>query len=62
MDFDFFCKRETGKFHRQWIQKNDLWLATTDGLLRRMAGKWINMDDNLMAYGLKRTYFTLEIE
>ncbi|MBL7968398.1 MAG: hypothetical protein JNK09_15445 [Prolixibacteraceae bacterium] len=40
--------------------KNDLWLATNDGLLRRMAGKWINMDDNLMAYGLKRTYFALE--
>lgn len=40
--------------------KNDLWLATNDGLLRRMAGKWINMDDNLMAYGLKRTYFALK--
>jgi hypothetical protein len=40
--------------------KGDLWLATTDGLLRRMSGKWLNMDDNLMAYGLKRTYFTLE--
>jgi len=37
-----------------------LWLATNDGLLRCTAGKWINMDDNLMAYGLKRTYFTLE--
>lgn len=39
---------------------NDLWLATNDGLLRRMDGKWINMDDNLMAFGLKRKYFTLE--
>jgi hypothetical protein len=25
-----------------------------------MKGKWINLDDNLMAYGLKRTYFSLE--
>lgn len=40
--------------------KGDLWVATTDGLLRRMKGKWINLDDNLMAYGLKRTYFSLE--
>jgi len=40
--------------------KGDLWLATTDGLLRRMNGKWVNMDDDMMAYGLKRTYFTLE--
>jgi hypothetical protein len=41
-------------------KKGDLWLATNDGLLRRMAGKWINMDDALMAYGLKRHYFALE--
>jgi len=40
--------------------KGDLWLATTDGLLRRMNGKWVNMDDDMMAYGLRRTYFTLE--
>jgi len=40
--------------------KEDLWLATNDGLLRRMAGKWVNLDDDLMAYGLKRTYFALE--
>jgi hypothetical protein len=40
--------------------KNDLWLATTDGLLRRVAGKWLNMDETMMAYGLKRTYFALE--
>ena len=38
----------------------DLWVATSDGLLRRIKGKWINTDDNLMAYGLKRTYFSLE--
>ena len=40
--------------------KGDLWVATTDGLLRRMDGKWVNLDDDLMAYGLKRTYFALE--
>ncbi len=40
--------------------KNDLWLATNGGLLRRMSGQWINMDQSMMAYGLKRTYFTLE--
>jgi len=40
--------------------KGDLWLATTDGLLRRMNGKWFNLDDDLMAYGLKRKYFALE--
>jgi hypothetical protein len=38
----------------------DLWVATGDGLLRRINGKWINLDDNLMAYGLKRSYFALE--
>ena len=40
--------------------REDLWLATNDGLLRRMAGKWVNLDDDLMAFGLKRTYFALE--
>jgi hypothetical protein len=40
--------------------KNDLWLATTDGFLRRVAGNWLNMDESMMAYGLKRSYFTLE--
>jgi len=40
--------------------KGDLWLATNDGLLRRESGKWVNLDDNLMAYGLKRHYFALE--
>lgn len=39
---------------------DDLWIATTDGLLRRIGGKWVDMDDNLMAYGLKRTYYSLE--
>ncbi|MCX6226252.1 MAG: transcriptional regulator [Bacteroidia bacterium] len=40
--------------------KGDLWIATNDGLLRRMDGKWINLDDNLMAFGLKRSYYALE--
>ncbi|MDP2334840.1 MAG: hypothetical protein Q8N05_00020 [Bacteroidota bacterium] len=39
---------------------DQLWVATTDGLLRRMNGHWINMDDDLMAAGLKRKYFALE--
>lgn len=38
----------------------DLWVATSAGLLRRMNGKWVNLDDDLMAYGLKRTYFSLQ--
>ena len=38
----------------------DLWVATNGGLLRRMSGKWVNLDDDLMAAGLKRSYFALE--
>lgn len=41
-------------------KRGDLWLATTDGLLRRMSGSWINLDNDLMAAGLKRHYFALE--
>ena len=40
--------------------KEDLWVATNGGLLRRMNSKWVNLDDEMMAYGLKRTYFALE--
>jgi hypothetical protein len=40
--------------------KGDIWLATTDGLLHRINGKWFNMDDHLMADGLKRHYFALK--
>jgi hypothetical protein len=40
--------------------KGDLWLATNKGLLRRISGKWINMDDYLMANGLQRAYFSLD--
>ena len=38
----------------------DLWLATNDGLIRRIGQKWFNMDDHLMAKGLKRHYCSLE--
>ena len=38
----------------------DLWVATNDGLLRRMKDNWVNLDDDLMAYGLRRTYFSLD--
>ncbi len=38
----------------------DLWVATNQGLLRRMDGKWLNMDDLLMANSWKRSYFSLE--
>ena len=41
-------------------RKGDLWLATTNGLLLRMEGQWIDMDRRLMAKGLKRQYFALE--
>ena len=40
--------------------KNGLWLATNQGLLHQTDGKWVNLDDNLMAYGLKHNYFALE--
>jgi hypothetical protein len=39
--------------------KNDLWVATSDGLLYRRNRKWINLDENLMAYGNERRYFSL---
>jgi len=41
-------------------RKGDPWLATSDGLLRRMGGKWLNMDDHLMAVGLNRSYSSVE--
>jgi len=37
----------------------NLWAATNDGLLYRKDGKWVNLDDNLMALANKRTYFSL---
>ncbi|MCX6229245.1 MAG: transcriptional regulator [Bacteroidia bacterium] len=41
-------------------QKGDLWVATNNGLLLRIAAGWFNMDAHLMAKGLKRQYFALE--
>ncbi|MCY1719418.1 hypothetical protein OU798_03645 [Prolixibacteraceae bacterium Z1-6] len=38
---------------------DEMWLATNDGLYRRANGIWLNLDDNLMASGNKRTYFSL---
>ncbi len=38
---------------------NNLWLATNDGLLKRTAKEWINLDDVLMTTGTKRSYFSL---
>jgi hypothetical protein len=43
-------------------RSGNIWVATNDGLLRYSDNKWINLDDNVMAYGLKRTYFALENE
>lgn len=40
---------------------NNLWLATSDGLLKRTAKEWINLDDVLMANGTKRKYFSLYV-
>ncbi len=37
----------------------NLWVATTDGLWQRSDGKWINLDDALMASGNERTYYSL---
>lgn len=44
------------------IVKDDtgnLWLATSDGLLKGTLKEWINLDDALMANGTKRNYFSL---
>jgi len=40
-------------------KKNDLWVATNDGLLYRQNKKWINLDENMMAFGNERQYFSL---
>ena len=42
-------------------ENNNLWLATSDGLLKRTAKDWINLDDVLMANGTKRKYFSLYV-
>ena len=37
----------------------NLWVATIDGLWQRSDGKWINLDDALMASGNERNYYSL---
>lgn len=39
--------------------EGNLWVATNDGLLKRINATWINMDDFLMANGIKRNYTSL---
>jgi hypothetical protein len=40
--------------------KGDLWVASTGGLLRRMNSQWVNLDEDLMANGLKHYYSSLQ--
>ena len=40
-------------------QKN-LWVATNDGLWRRSAGKWVNLEETMMDKGNGRTYYALQ--
>lgn len=40
--------------------KGDLWVASTGGLLRRMNNQWVNLDEDLMANGLKHYYSSLQ--
>jgi hypothetical protein len=40
--------------------QKQLWVATTDGLWRRSAGAWVNMDETMMDPGNGRTYFALQ--
>jgi hypothetical protein len=42
--------------------QNNLWVATTDGLWRRSEGKWVNLDETLMAVGNEMTYFSLSTQ
>ncbi len=37
----------------------NLWVATNNGLWRRSEGKWVNLDETLMAVGNEKTYFSL---
>ena len=39
--------------------QKQLWVATNNGLWRRSAGKWVNMDETMMDPGNGRTYFAL---
>ncbi len=36
-----------------------LWIASSDGLWQRKDGKWINLDETLMAVGNERKYYAL---
>jgi hypothetical protein len=40
--------------------QKQLWVATTNGLWRRSAGAWVNMDETMMDPGNGRTYFALQ--
>ncbi|HSO87734.1 MAG TPA: hypothetical protein VLQ91_14350 [Draconibacterium sp.] len=40
--------------------QKQLWVATTGGLWRRSASKWVNMDETMMDPGNGRTYFALQ--
>lgn len=37
----------------------NLWVATSNGLWRRSEGKWVNLDETLMAVGNEKTYYSL---
>jgi len=39
--------------------QKQLWVATNNGLWRRSAGKWVNMDETMMDPGNGRAYFAL---
>ena len=39
----------------------EIWAATNAGLFRYMKEKWVNLDDYVMAPGLKETYFSLGV-
>lgn len=41
--------------------KQNLWVATNDGLWKRSSDKWINLDDVLMSEGNARNYYALAI-
>ncbi|MDX1283761.1 MAG: hypothetical protein R3182_02050, partial [Draconibacterium sp.] len=38
---------------------NDIWLACSNGIFRRRDNEWINLDDFVMAPGLKRGYVSI---
>ena len=56
-------KATEGKSVRQIIKgsESDIWMATSDGLLTRKNDKWINLNDYVLAPGLRRNFFSLSI-